>query len=621
MAVNNKIEQIPMKAISELQGYTFIIPFLQRGYKWTSDNVKDLLLDLWNFMHSRKKIYCLQPLAIVKDDENGNIYRVLDGQQRLTTLFILWKFLCGENPYTFRFERDEKSDIGNLGKRMNFLNELTKQNDSAAINDSIDCFFIHNAYRTIVECFEDEAFSFFSNFDEEENAKKKGLTLSEYIKEKFKKLLKATAGKKDSQTIQVIWYEVDKAKEHEVFRSLNSGKIALNNSELIKALFLNRVSGLGENNISEAASQLELMERIVQNDHFWYMLSPKDVRNGQSRMDLIYNLVAGISHDAYERDSRSSFRWFAKDVSNKVISEKWKDVRYTFQRLYDMYSDIYIYHYVGFLTYVGGNENSLKSLLELYESCCKSDFVSKLRNRVKKTLWSNSLEEYSYGSTPTGKLRQLFVLHNIETILQRYEYLHKNDTLRLQHEYEWFPFELLHKQRWDIEHIASLTDSNLDKKQDKDDWIKSNKDFLSEKGKELLDKYRNAEPKEANKYFNMLFNGEDSNEIIKEEDKDKLGNLVLLDSHTNRSYHNSLFPRKRRFVLIADGMRADLTDGNKDGNNIQPLYIPICTRQCFTKAYNKDSDVKFNIWTQKDAEYYLNDIKKKLKYYLQNTSI
>lgn len=99
-----------------------------------------------------------------------------------------------------------------------------------------------------------------------------------------------------------------------------------------------------------------------------------------------------------------------------------------------------------------------------------------------------------------------------------------------------------------------------------------------------------------------------------EEGKNKMqvGNITLLDSHTNRSYHNALFPRKRRYVIAANG----LTDINNDfENGIAKLYIPPCTFAVFTKAYNKGADLTLNAWTQSDADAYVKDMEQKLKFY------
>ena len=101
-------DQMPMKAFAELKGYTFHIPYQQRGYKWAPQNVRELLKDLWEFVNSDKKMYCLQPLAVVRSDDKN--YVLLDGQQRLTTLFLLYKYLNNnEDPYTFEFKRDNES--------------------------------------------------------------------------------------------------------------------------------------------------------------------------------------------------------------------------------------------------------------------------------------------------------------------------------------------------------------------------------------------------------------------------------------------------------------------------------------------------------------------------------
>lgn len=36
------------------------IPEYQRGYKWTPDNVRALLNDVWNFNGKGEQFYCLQ---------------------------------------------------------------------------------------------------------------------------------------------------------------------------------------------------------------------------------------------------------------------------------------------------------------------------------------------------------------------------------------------------------------------------------------------------------------------------------------------------------------------------------------------------------------------------------
>lgn len=614
---------LPMRrCVAELSGMVFHIPFQQRGYKWTSNNVRELIADFWEFINSEKKVYCLQPLAVV-EKEKGKVYSVLDGQQRLTTLFLLYKYLSGgENAYNFLFDRDEESGEN----RWDFLSMLPNHRNPDSIDQNIDLYFIDNAYKTIIECFS------ISDSDKDNKIFELNDEASLYeVKERFLNLLTAT--KESPKSVQVIWYEVEKESAYDVFRNLNSGKIALTNTELIKALLLNRVSGLEREQLQETASQFETIERSLQDDHFWYMIRSEEVKKGQTRMDLLFNLVANVSDEEYGKDPRTSFRWFANE-DNGTLSEKWEKVRHTYLRLKDMYQDIKAYHYIGFLTYENKQRNKsfIPELLKSHRKLSKSKFVDELRKKIRNAIMFDNghqhLEDFVYERKMVPKLRLLFLLHNIETILQRYDYLRKSSELQLQHEYEWFPFELLHKQSWDIEHIASQTDSKFKSKQDRDDWLASIhvdypdyfiiSDSDSEDDKKdkavIIELEKVYLRKDVEENFMHLYNAvityndRKTEGAINDEDKNQIGNLVLLDSHTNRSFHNSLFPRKRRIVIIADGLKSE--DDIEHG--IRQVFIPACTRQCFTKSYHKGSNTKLNTWRQEDADYYTKDIEEKL---------
>ena len=97
--------EIKLKSVSELFGMKFFIPSYQRGYRWTERQVKDLLDDVNDFQPEKNKDsdeetwYCLQPLVVSEMDtkrkkecqlpEIEDWYEVVDGQQRLTTIFII----------------------------------------------------------------------------------------------------------------------------------------------------------------------------------------------------------------------------------------------------------------------------------------------------------------------------------------------------------------------------------------------------------------------------------------------------------------------------------------------------------------------------------------------------
>lgn len=616
-------KELPLVPFSELKGKTYVIPFQQRGYKWTSSNVEELLWDLREFIEDanpQKCIYCLQPLAIVSAGENR--YTVLDGQQRLTTLYLLYKYLYGVSPYEFDYERDIDDDI--TMSRTTFLATVESISEEQ-VSAKIDFFYIHNAYKHIGKVFMDWAKQSANSIE----VTAVNAELAKYIN-MFKTLLEGNGGK----SLHVIWYEVvgDKEKQHEIFSNLNSGKIHLTNTELIKALLLNSVSGLPGKEQNEAAAIFEQIERYMQNDNFWYMFNASELRNGQTRMDFLFNLVANCKQSDYEIDARWSFRNYFSKPEKGSLSDKWKQVRHTFLRLKDMYDDIYCYHYIGFLTYNSNDNtlNSTKEFLALSRKSTHSEFVEKLKQEIKSILRKrhDNITDYTYDKSKKKDLRLLFVMHNVETILQKYASLHGNDKLQLQTGFERFPFELLHKQNWDIEHIASNTDADFKNPEDRESWLESIKADLGDKYPtdrvgDLELRYNKTKKKDD---FNVLYKtimrkvDDDIADVIKEDGKDgkdkmQVGNITLLDSHTNRSYHNALFPRKRRYVIVANGLM-DIEDNYE--KNISKLYIPPCTLAVFTKAYNKGADLTLNAWTQPDADAYVADMEQKLSFYYKN---
>lgn len=590
-----------MKAFKDLSEFTFVIPSQQRGYKWTSKNVEELLKDLWEFSKQKtKNIYCLQPIAVVKNGECE--YEVLDGQQRLTTLFLLYKYLTQKNAYTLNFERDSNECDKS---RWKFLNDIDKE-EKLDNSHQIDRFYITEAYKKIKEFFEKNQPSVSADSENKD------------IKQVFRSLLDASRSQK---SVQVIWYETPKEKAHETFRNLNSGKISLTNTDLIKALLLNRVNGLPADQHETVARQFEEMEQTLRLDHFWHMLSSEVPKYPHTRMDLLFNVVANVKEREVQIDYRTSFRWFAEEDEKLSLEQKWQQVRHTFLRLYDLYMDMYSYHYIGFLTYykTGDSIKRLHELISDNEKMDKNEFIEKLRDDIKKAINPNGqkqIEDYSYTDSSRKELRELFLLHNIETLLQRYQTLKNSEQYKLQHEYEQFPFELLYKQSWDIEHIASQTTNELKNEKDREDWLKSVEADYSyfKDNKNTFEKTKNKE--DFDKLYEEIINyiKKENQGYIEEENKNNIGNLVLLDKHTNRSFHNSLFPRKRRIVIMADGLASE----NDKEQNVARQFIPICTKQCFTKAYNKSSDVKLGEWSQDDANEYLNDIKEKLNKYFTN---
>lgn len=575
------------------ESVTFIIPYLQRAYKWKEKQAKQMLEDFSEFLKQEKTYYCMQPLAVVKIGDNK--YELLDGQQRLTTLLILWRILFESDektsyPYKFEYERDS-SESNTLINRYSFITESDEIKKGEYGN--IDEYYMSKVYGAIKLYFDNP------------NNKKTDEQKADNYKETFKKLLKG-----EGKHILFLWYEVNEEEKHTTFAHLNSGKIELTCSELIKAILLSdgNKESLDNNRLPDkslVAAQYAEMEEAFNDDRLWYMLQTDEPLYNGSRMDLLFNMVLNINRKAYEADPKAAFyKVYARRAD---LSRFWKDCRAYFVRIMDLYKNPYTYHYIGYLTYTEGN-NKIDDWVKVYKESGLKGCIEQLKSKVRESISGlGDLEKITYSDTSKATLRKIFILHNIQTILIHYETI-KKANLGLRFSYEQFPFELLYSQRWDIEHIASQTENPLTKIQDCKDWIASVRADYSEifvQRPDLNNEIDLFEKDSKIEMFKQIYNEiVSSAEKNSPQNKDGLGNLVLLDSHTNRSYHNSLYKRKRKIILAASNI-------DNQNNEYQVTYIPRCTLNVFLKTYNTGLDVKLGEWTQDDYDKYLGDLKEK----------
>ena len=208
------IEQKSIRDIIDKK-INFNVPAYQRGYRWNKLNVTDLLDDLLEFRQddSSGKFYCLQPLVVKKI--GANQYNVIDGQQRLTTIFIILKYLENllkeengiDEIYTLSYEtrKDSKDFLQNIAGKT--------QDES---NQNMDYFCMYQAYEAVENWFGDK------------------ISQKKTTKRKILEIFTNSEGEKH---IEFIWYEVENSENDEVkiFARLNSGKIPLTNAELIKS--------------------------------------------------------------------------------------------------------------------------------------------------------------------------------------------------------------------------------------------------------------------------------------------------------------------------------------------------------------------------------------------------
>lgn len=101
-------EDLKQVSVSDIFiGSNYVVPIYQRNYAWTAKQISQLIDDINSIDASEN--YFLGNLIVNKID--GNTYEVVDGQQRLTTLYLIKRFLELSFPKeSLRFEAREKSN-------------------------------------------------------------------------------------------------------------------------------------------------------------------------------------------------------------------------------------------------------------------------------------------------------------------------------------------------------------------------------------------------------------------------------------------------------------------------------------------------------------------------------
>ncbi|MDR1895390.1 MAG: DUF262 domain-containing protein [Prevotellaceae bacterium] len=600
----NKIE---LKSINELLGMSFFIPSYQRGYRWTTQQVKDLLNDIQEFIDKKQKggFYCVQPLVVNAREQDQRTqsdktksWEVIDGQQRLTTIYILLSRLNVENKYLIEYETREDSRI--------FLQKI----DETKKEDNIDYFHIVAAKNQIDEWFQGK---------------------DDVITKKFCTTL--------LDNVKFIWYAVDKNENPiKVFTRLNIGKISLTNAELIKALFLNKSNfeGDGYQKIrlqqQEIASEWDTIEYTLQNDEFWLFLNKPDY-DKPTRIDFIFDLmcekdILKLKKEDLGTDEYKTFRYFyfwfkQQNESKTTITDCWKKIKTLFQTFQEWFNDLELYHYIGFLI----DQNiPISDIFDNWEKDNQSK--EKFKNdylvpQIKTKIHNIKLSEVD-GLTKEHGLNPILLLHNIQTIINQNRYLKDDEKYKLPVFYK-FPFHLFKKEKWDVEHIDSNTENALEAEKDQKEWLKAASIGikLNDKLKDDIKKFITAKKDGEKPEFSQLYDkviedyrksGSGEEKKLSDEEKNKIWNLCLLDASTNRGYGNSIFPAKRRAIIGKDqGKKIAVNDElevDEDEGTI--AFIPPCTKNVFLKYYNPSTN-SLREWDKDDAEAYLKNIKEVLK--------
>lgn len=548
------------KLVGSIEG-AFFVPAYQRGYRW-KEEVERLLNDFSEIAEGQN--YSLQPIVVKNVGEKK--FELIDGQQRLTTIFLIFRYMKQLNlPFQLNFSLEYETREGSKDFLEN-INSGTLSNEPK----NIDEYFIIEAYRIITAWFKshkDEALAAFNLY------------------------------KKLNERIRIIWYEVSFDEDAvSLFTRLNIGRIPLTNAELVKALFLCRNNGIDDRKQLEIATEWDIIEKELHNDSLWYFITNENPAQYSTRIELIFNLM--VNKQKNEREKFFTFFHFdTKIKESQGKSEIWTEIQRYFQRLKEWYENIELYHKIGFL--IASESISLQELINKSKDITKSEFQNSLDKLIAESIdFKKEYCELSYDNKiDYGQIEKLLLLFNVETIRQK-----SDETMR-------FPFDKHKQENWSLEHIHAQQSQGLNKKEQWSEWLNLHKLSLinidPEKNKLLIEEIENAakDDKLTGERFSELF--EKVTFILSEEGSieytHSLSNLALLGQSDNSALNNSTFDVKRNKMLEMD----------KSSD-----YIPVCTRRIFLKYYTPSQSNQLHFWGKADRDGYVCEMDKVLRNYL-----
>ena len=304
------------KAIRSIIDKNYFIPDYQKGYRWKETQVTQFLDDIYNFEskrldHNEQTWYCLQPLVVkamssfpenFEGDKTKEWFEVIDGQQRITTIFLIVHFI--NEMFRGKQKDNEPTIIYQTRKRTSeFLSNLENNGGISTINYSnIDFHHISNAYVVISKWFNDNNIN------------------SDLFISKFYDLTK------------MIWHEPLEDDAFEIFKRLNTGKIQLTNAEsdLQKDDLGASINKKDKNTPTRIEILLDLIKKKpeeVNDENYLFSEFFKEFKNVKEYMLSKQFLGSGASEGVRVRESENSESKaefiYTLPIAQKELNEAW----------------------------------------------------------------------------------------------------------------------------------------------------------------------------------------------------------------------------------------------------------------------------------------------------------
>ena len=599
----------------DLFGKKFIIPHYQRGYRWEEQEVTELLDDIWNFMNTSNngEFYCLQPIVVQEIAKNE--FNVLDGQQRLTTLYLILVYLesvrfeNGYNQELFTLNYDTRDKCEVFLRDRTFITTIDESN--------IDFQHICNSYKYIDTWFKSHPGA----------------------KIKLVPILLDDNGP-GNKNIRFIWYDVQQEKNPiDVFIRLNVGKIALTDAELIKALLLQSDKyhpddlKINKMKLFEIATEWDTIEYTLQEDAFWYFLS-NDENTKPTHIEFIFDAIANkifkekkyfetkpLKHATFLILSAYLQDVITNESKSRIEAVKhiWEMVIEYFEYYKEWFENRQLYHYIGYLIESKGS-TIIDALIKESKERTKKSFVSYLEGEIKGVIKINSKHKDASGNSIDVNLKDLCYENedqksNDKPLIIKILFLHNViATLKSEKEKAKFPFNLSKKtkknEKWSLEHIHAQNSENITKLEQQKSWLQDHIKSLTNTNDAQFDSIikkmnaalidDNLDKEEFNKIVSAVYSLINKIAGITEKNTHQIDNLCLIDKNTNSQLNNSVFDVKREKIKKRE---------------VKGFYVPISSRNVFLKAYT-DYPQNNAYWRQEDRSGYLKSLEETYDYFV-----
>lgn len=550
--------EIRLKHVDEIinEEVEFAVPDYQRGYKWTEENIHELLSDIIALKNGKE--YCLMPIIVRPSKKAGkNITEIVDGQQRLTTLKLIIDYIQDDN-YKCRYTIPEGC-----------YNDLDKENVKRA--------------RRAIETFGKKA-------------------------ELKSKLLPA---EKKKSPFYFLWYEIEGEEIDAIntFNRVNSWKIPLKESELAKAHIL---SAFGTDRYVERRlaniKWAKLEKLLMDNDFFSFFTIDKDkeqIKEYESaHMDLLLEIWGKISGLADKEREEQRYPIYKKITElGKTGADLLKELEDIANAMKFIHEDRVSYHFASYLLL--RKRISIANMVKFYMSENSYHGTKALLDEIKKEKFLTTsdgktiinreyIEDLSYWEEK-DQLNDILTLYNICDSLMNNAY------------YDFYPTVRHNKQNWSLEHIHAKNEKTKDEKEIESIISQLCKRFSSEEQcnwvQKQKDKYKKENQKTLDSFYDEilypLLGGVDIDDLMSGKNSIKIDwyetsikNLALLPHNENSTFNN------RNYLEKIEKLKSfDLSS-----------YIPACTLQCFSAEAFSESGETIDLWTAKKGERYLDRI-------------